>query len=381
MNPLLITNDFPPNRPGGMTNYFVGIATHYPGGRLVVLTGKAEDSPYNGEAIVHRVKWNRRLRSKILQIPFWTAAALKLARRYRLDAVYCGNVSPFRHVGQLLNRIVGLPYVLVFFGNDILHLAKRAEGRACYQKALQRNFSRMSAAIGCSHYTALLAHEKLGIPTEKLIVCPPGVDDRFLGMEVDPPALSRKSIRLVSVGRLTPRKGFDTVIKAMPLLLEKGYNATYTIIGKGDQSALMQSANENGVLDRIRFIGFASDDDKAQHLCNADIFLMISRLCGETDVEGFGIVFLEAAAARKPSIGSRSGGITDAVVHEHTGLLVEDPSKPSLVADAVARLVEHPAWAKQLANNAYARVNSDFNWRQITSRLDDAVQSKIDTKK
>ena len=120
--------------------------------------------------------------------------------------------------------------------------------------------------------------------------------------------------------------------------------------------------------DNVVFTGYVTEDKKAFYYNAAEIFIMPSRELENGDVEGFGIVFLEANAYRKPVIGGKSGGVVDAIVDGKTGLLV-NPTDAKEIAFAIIRLLGNKDYATQLGVQGRKRVERDFNWEVIVSRM------------
>src|SRR5205814_3205463 len=147
---------------------------------------------------------------------------------------------------------------------------------------------------------------------------------------------------ILSVGRLQRRKGFDSVIRALPLLSEQGVDAHYVVIGSGDDGQYLQRlAAELGVSDRVHLLGHVGYEDLPRWYAACDLFVMPNRDI-DGDTEGFGLVFLEAASAGKPAIAGIAGGTGSAVVDGVTGLRV-DGEQLQAIAGALTRLLANPA--------------------------------------
>jgi phosphatidylinositol alpha-1,6-mannosyltransferase len=166
---------------------------------------------------------------------------------------------------------------------------------------------------------------------------------------------------IVTVGSLTARKGHDMVIRALPRLRETVPDITYLIVGQGGYRAKLEElAMSLGVRDRVIFVGQVSAEDLPDIYALADVFVMPSREHLEScDVEGFGLVFLEASACAKPVVGGRSGGIPDAIVDGVTGLLV-NPNDAEDIANSLARLLTNSNLAIRLGQQGRCWVTKDF---------------------
>jgi phosphatidyl-myo-inositol dimannoside synthase len=176
--------------------------------------------------------------------------------------------------------------------------------------------------------------------------------------------LSGKKV-LLTLGRVVERKGYDTVIKAMPEISKHVPEAVYVVAGVGSYLGKLGKMVEDMKLQSaVRFVGSVSDEERAAYFYLCDLFVMPSRQIGP-DVEGFGIVYLEAAMFGKPSIGGNSGGVPEAILDSKTGALV-DPSDADALARVVVQLLRDDAVRHELGQNAKARALYEFRWeRQV----------------
>ena len=213
----------------------------------------------------------------------------------------------------------------------------------------------------------------LGLPEPEIIL--PGTDpDRFTPMHAPhtgPPII-------LTVARLVSRKGIDTVLKALPPLLQLAPRLQYWIVGEGpEQSSLVQLVQDLQLSDAVRFLNSVSAADLPELYRRASIYVMPSREEYHTgSVEGFGIVYLEASASGLPVVAARSGGAAEAVIEDETGLLVP-PDDPPALAKALARLLNDSALRQRLGSNGRSWVENEMNWdrvgRQFMSIIDRAL--------
>lgn len=174
---------------------------------------------------------------------------------------------------------------------------------------------------------------------------------------------------LLSIGRLVERKGFDAMIRSLKHVVAEFPDTTYVIAGEGpDRDCLAAIARESGIETHVRFVGGVSEEDKRKLLSTADVFVMPNRELLDGDVEGFGLVFLEAGAFGVPVIGGASGGVPDAIVDGETGFLV-DPEDLQSITRAVISLLQDPKRAARFGQNARRRVVEEFTWRQSSLKL------------
>lgn len=175
---------------------------------------------------------------------------------------------------------------------------------------------------------------------------------------------------LLTISRLVSKKGIDTTIKAFEKVLKTHPSSRYVIVGDGEQKEeLQQLVGDLGIGDSVQFVGPVPHDHPALiHYYNAcDVFAHPSKT-EKFNVEGFGIVFLEANACGKPVIGSLSGGIPNAVVDGETGILVEERN-PQALADAINKLFNNPDLAAKMGKKGRQRVEETANWDVLNERL------------
>ena len=174
----------------------------------------------------------------------------------------------------------------------------------------------------------------------------------------------RSEVTLLSVGRLVARKGHSEVLRAIAILSKKFMELRYVVVGDGPEKAALekQVGQQLGLDDQVSFVGEVDDASLANWYRRADLFVMPSQhLPSLREVEGFGIVYLEASAFGLPVVATRSGGIPEAVLHDHTGLLV-DPSDPEDLTIKLQRLISDPDLRLRLGRDGRKRVLTEMNW-------------------
>ncbi len=211
---------------------------------------------------------------------------------------------------------------------------------------------RADGVVTVSSFTRDLARG-LGVSSEKITVINNGVDtDRFTPGPKDLDierrfGLAGKTV-LLCLARLDERKGQDSLIKAMPLIVEAVPGTVLLIVGGGsDEDRLRSLAAASVVSKSIVFAGVASDEERLLYYRTADVYAMPNRELESGDTEGFGLVFLEAGACGKPVIGGNAGGVPDAIVNEVTGLLVDGNSSAD-IAGACIRVLSDRSLARRL---------------------------------
>ncbi len=173
---------------------------------------------------------------------------------------------------------------------------------------------------------------------------------------------------ILSVGRLMRRKGFDSVIRVLPMLRKQGVDAHYVVIGIGENHEYLKGlAVEFGVTERVHLLGHVSYEDLPRWYCASDLFAMPNRDI-DGDTEGFGLVYLEAAAAGRPALAGTAGGTGSAVVDEVTGLRV-DGEQVDAIARALVRLLCNRDEAEQMGRNGRERVLENYTHQRRVDQL------------
>lgn len=222
-----------------------------------------------------------------------------------------------------------------------------------------------------SHYTADLLHRE-GIPKARMTIIPNGTDPQnFRPVDVSDLkkrlGLQGKKI-LLTTTRLVSRKGIDTVIRSLETVKEKHPDIIYLVVGDGpEHDNLVDLVERYNLTDSVIFTGKIPYGELTEYYNLCDVFIMPSKT-QVPDVEGFGIVFLEAGACSKPVIGSFSGGIPDAILNKKTGLLVEESNETQL-AQAINSLLDNPEWAKKLGKQGRERILKEANWDAIANKM------------
>jgi phosphatidylinositol alpha-1,6-mannosyltransferase len=370
---LLVTTAYYPPQVGGISHYLAKVVSTLGPEAICCLTGVAADKdgpPDSTNSTIYRFP-SLLGPSKIGRAAAWASAlTMIMARRDRPRVVILGSAID-SSCGLWLHRRLKLPFILFVYGNELLSAVSGE-----YEQAL-RAFKVANRVVACSNYTARLA-EKAGIDPDRIQVIYPGCDtDLFRPLAVKQ-ALRERLLHssdqrkqvILTVGNLVARKGHDMVIRALAILKKRVPAFVYLIVGDGPYRGVLESlVSEVGVADSVVFTGKMPDEDIPDLHALSDVFVMASRerLDGD-DVEGFGMVFLEANACNKPVIGGRAGGIPEAVVEGVTGLLV-NPHSPEQIAEALANLLADRDLARRLGEQGRSRVVREFQWTHVGERV------------
>jgi len=372
---LLVTNDFPP-KVGGIQNYLWDLWSRLNPSSFVVLTASSDDgAPAFDAAQAERGIRIDRVPGKILFFPTPDAlAAVRAAvTEHEVDFVLLDPALPL----GLLGPHVGVPYGVVLHGAEVTVPGRLPGSRT----ALARVLRDARLIVSAGRYPAAEARRVVPDFDGTLVEIPPGVD---VGGIVPLKAAERRTARtglglpaegplLTSVSRLVPRKGMDVLIAAANRLAPSYPDLVVAIAGDGRELGhLRRLAAQSPV--RVEVLGRVSQEDRAALLGAADVFVMAcrNRWLG-LEQEGFGIVFLEAAAAGVPQVAGDSGGASEAVLHGETGLVVADPGNPGAVAEALRSLLVDPDRCRRMGRAARFRVEESFDNDVLASRLAEAL--------
>ncbi len=356
MKHLLVTNDFPP-KIGGIQSLLWEWWRRLPPESFAVLT-----SPYPGADRFDAEQPFRveRVREPVLlPHPLMVRRVDEMARRVGAELVVLDPAVPLGLIGPSL----ALPYDVVLHGAEV-SVPGRLPGS---KQALAHVLRNARHVIAAGAYPAAEADRAAGRPLPTTVV-PPGVDTaRFRPLDGDARRTARRRLGLpidativLSVSRLVPRKGFDTAIKAVAALHEARPELVLVISGGGrDAARLQRLAAETGA--PVRFLGRVDNDDLPDLYACADVFTMLCRnRWGGLEQEGFGIVFVEAAACGVAQVAGDSGGAAEAVADGETGLVVRRPDDVAEAATAIAVLLDDEALRARMGVASRRRAEREF---------------------
>jgi len=304
---------------------------------------------------------------------YWTVTrALKRELKdVKPAVVLCGRGIPEGVAARWSGRV---PYVNLAHGEEIITCLTSRK----LQCLLRYSYGGARLIIANSNNTRRLAIQAGAVP-ERCVVIPPGVDAAALARKPSTPpswALRPGAMVVATVGRLEPRKNQVGMIHAVARLVARGKNIQYVIAGAGvGRPAVEQAVAETGMGDHVTLLGEVPDMEirALYHAC--DVFAMPSIQHGPS-IEGFGIVFLEAAAAGKPSIAGTAGGCGEAVVHESTGLVVDGTDLDALTG-ALETLYDHPELRQAYGRRGQERAQQEFDWAIVVKKAHDAIVAAI----
>jgi len=368
---LLVTNDFPP-KVGGIQFYLWELWRRLDPESFVVLTASSDPAAGAFDAAQAELGFRiERVPEPILYFPTPGAAAriARLADEIDASLVVIDPALPLGLLGPRLGR----PYAVILHGAEVT-VPGRVPGT---RRALAHVLERSSLVISAGGYPAAEAARAADGHLPPVVNVPPGVDcGRFVPLLAKDKTSARRRLGLptkgplvVSVSRLVPRKGMDVLIEAASRLVPSFPDLTVAIGGRGREAErLGRQVAATG--SPVRLLGAVPDADLPDLVGAADVFAMAcrSRWAG-LEQEGFGIVFVEAAAAGVAQVAGDSGGAAEAVEDGVTGLVVRDPGDPAEVAAALRRILSDRTLRRRMGRAARRRAAASFDYTLLAPRL------------
>ncbi|EGG44185.1 MULTISPECIES: glycosyltransferase family 4 protein [Streptomyces] len=372
---LIVTNDFPP-RPGGIQAFLHNMALRLDPERLVVYASTWKRSREGAEATAafdaeQPFTVVRDRTTMLLPTPAVTRRAAGLLREHGCTSVWFGAAAPLGLMAPALRRAGAERLVATTHG----HEAGWARLPASRQ-LLRRIGDSVDTVTYLGEYTrSRIAPALTPAAAERMTQLPPGVDEKTFhpgsgGAEVRARlGLSDRPV-VVCVSRLVPRKGQDTLILALPRVLAAHPDAVLLIVGGGPyERDLRRLARETGVAGSVRFTGSVPWEELPAHYGAGDVFAMPCRTRrGGLDVEGLGIVYLEASATGLPVLAGDSGGAPDAVLDGETGWVVRGGA-PAEAAERINALLADEELRRRMGERGRRWVEEKWRWDLLAERL------------
>lgn len=377
-NPVLfVTNDFGP-RAGGIETFIIGLIERRPFGQTIVYTS------WQDNAASYDAEWRSKFgvevirdRSKILlPTPRVALALRKIIRTRGITTAAFGAAAPLGLLSASMKRAGVKRSVALTHGHEVWW-AKVFP----FNLLLRRIGSTVDVLTYLGEFTRSAISKALTSNAERAMVkIAPGIDtDHFFPTDA---SILRRSLGLedkkviVSVGRLVHRKGQDYLIQSMPLILHQVPNAHLLLVGQGPYLEHLQKlVKEHGLESSVTFIGRVDYKELPQYLCVGDIFAMPSRsrLMG-LEVEGLGIVYLEASSCGLPVLAGNSGGAPDAVKQRETGLVVSGTDEKQIASVAI-ELLKNSDSSKKMGLAGRQWIVNNWRW-EIWSKEFEALLNK-----
>ncbi|ATL66908.1 glycosyltransferase family 4 protein [Nocardia terpenica] len=366
---LLVTNDFPP-RPGGIQSYVHSLAMQLPPDDLVVYAPRWRGDSHLRFDAEQPFQVVRHPTTLMLPTPLVLRRAAKLLRDERCDTVWFGAAAPLALMSPLLRRAGARRIVASTHGHEVGWSMLPGA-----RQALRVVGDHTDAITYVSKYTRRRFAAAFGAQSA-LEYLPPGVDTEVFR----PDPVARKELRaryglgerptVLCLSRLVPRKGQDMLIMAMREIRRRVDGAVLVIAGGGPyEEKLRGLVTALGLTDDVVFTGRVRAAELAAHHTLADVFAMPCRTRGAgLDVEGLGIVFLEASASGVPVVAGNSGGAPETVQEGRTGTVVDGRSEQQ-IADAIVAILSDPDAAARMGAAGREWVREQWRWDLLGGRL------------
>lgn len=374
---LFLSYFFPPEN-GGIQNYLYNICKRLPKDDVFVwapVNDKAKEFDLKQGFKIFRKSYNSALRMFRLSSLDYFFTVRKLLKQNNIKIIHCGHIHPVGMTAYLAKKILHIPYIVYTHGTEM----KEIEDKSGFTKKMMKkvldeaqnivvttDFMRdyIVAKFGFSRDENILA--------QKFIKIPPGVNSEifhpldFLKIKQRFGLENQKII--LTCGRLVPRKNHENVIKAMPSVLKRAPNTKYYIIGKGQTLEKLRLLIKNlNLQDKVKILTNISNKDLNFYYNLCDVFIMPSKeILDKKDIEGFGLVYLEANACKKPVVAGNIGGVSEAVLDGQTGILV-NPENIADITQAIVKILRNDELAADLGNFGYERVLREFNWDRLVN--------------
>ena len=369
---LCITNDFGP-RAGGIETFVIGLIERLPKNSVIVYTSSQSDSqPFDKKWLENFGVEVIRDPSKILLPTLRVGHQVRaLVKKRGITTVFFGAAAPLALLSQGLRRAGVTKIVALTHGHEVwwskiwpFKWMMRRIGDGVDHLTYLGEFTRRNIALALSQSSQ-----------KAMVKIAPGIDTNHFSPQTDALelkeelGLSDKKV-IISVGRLVHRKGQDTLVEALPRILAVIPNAHILFVGEGPyREYLAKRANQLNVSEHVTFIGRIQYSHLPRYICVGDIFAMPSRsrLAG-LEVEGLGIVYLEASACGLAVLGGKSGGAPDAVLEGETGFTVDGRSADE-VASAAIKLLSNSDLANRMGARGREWIISDWQWELWADRF------------
>lgn len=375
MATLVLSEIFPP-RVGGSGRWLHEIYSRQQNEEYVIATGEHESGSEFDSTSNLNIKrlpltmsaWGLR---SVVGLRGYASNFFKLrriCRENKVDMIHCGRSLPEGWMAYLLKRFCGIPYVCFIHGEDVECAAESRELKWMTSKVLQN----ADLLIANSNFTGGRLKEAWQVPDQQLKILHPGVDtNRFQPLDAgDTTSDAKTETVLLTVGRLQQRKGHDVMIQALPEIQKAVPNIRYNIVGGGEERVMLADlAKQHSVEDCVSFYDEITDDELTRHYQTCDLFALPNRQIGG-DVEGFGMVLVEAQACGRPVLAGASGGTADTLIQNETGRRI-DCQDPNFLAKTIIEMLSDRKQLEQMGRKGREFVTSTFDWEILAKNAQD----------
>ncbi|MCE9556464.1 MAG: glycosyltransferase family 4 protein [Planctomycetes bacterium] len=375
---MLLAEVLPP-RTGGSGRWLWEIYRRLPAGEVVIAAGedlRAAEFDRTNHVNLQRIP---------LQFSTWGVfsraglrayrRALKDVRRIikeqrpaRVQRLHCARCLPEGWIAWLNKRIHGMPYICYVHGEEA-NYAKSSRELGWMMRRVLRGADFL---IANSRNTQLLLERDWQVPAERIRLLHPGVDcTRFVPMPRDAAIRQRLGWGdrpvVLTVGRLQERKGHDVMIEAVAQIKSQSPDILYSIVGDGEERGrLEQLVRQHGVAAQVEFRGEPTDNELIQCYQQCDLFVLANRQVGQ-DIEGFGMVLVEAQACGKPVIAGASGGTAETMLVGQSGFVI-DCTTPNELSEVIPQLLLDEPRRHQMGAAGRRFVETNLDWESLAAQ-------------
>ncbi|MGS2721776.1 glycosyltransferase family 4 protein [Paraglaciecola aestuariivivens] len=367
---LVLTENFPPIA-GGSGRWFWELYSRLPKESYLILAdnvqGAAEfdashslnvlrmplSSPEWGFKSLHGLKFYWRMVKHIR----------KIIKQHKITHIHCGRVIHEGVSAWLIKCLTGTPYLCYVHGEDVETAATSGE-----HNLMVKQVCKGADLLICNSHNSAQIVKRLGYAQDnKIQVLHPGVDASvFVPAEPDEKFKQKMGWQnkqvIITVGRLQARKGQDMMIRAMAQIKERFPNALYAVIGRGESfESLEQLTQELNLTEHVQLLTEVTDAQMIQCYQQCDLFILPNRTI-DNDIEGFGMVLVEAQACAKPVIAGDSGGTKETMRLEESGYVI-DCTNAQVIAQSVSQLLDNPEQREAMGAKGRSHVESELDWQ------------------
>lgn len=365
----MLSEIFPP-QTGGSGRWFWDLYTRLEEGKVIVVTDCIDDASAidtQSGLSVHRISMSSRSWgiASFSGLLFYFSViwyVLKLVRKHNIESIHCGRTLPEGVVALVVKFLTGTPYLCYVHGEDI-EMCRSSREFIFLVNAVMKN---ASILICNSKNSARLLKKWKGVQNHMVRILHPGVDASVFcpaGEGAEKPFDSDKKV-ILTVSRLQARKGHDVLIAAMPELLKRHPDVHYVIVGSGQQHDYLASLiKELDLEQHVSLLGECTDRQILQWYQRSDLFVLPNRQVG-SDVEGFGIVLLEAQACATAVIAGDSGGTRETLEIGKTGCVLDCRTSESLIS-TISDFFDNPEKLQKMGENGRNLILSKFDWPRV----------------
>lgn len=375
---LIISLEYPP-QVGGIATYVHQMAEAFDPEKTVVYAPNINNSNLWDEKVKYKV-----IRKKPYFDFFWPKwlkmffQIKKIVKEEKIEIIILNHVLPVGYVAKMIKKIYKIPFIVCFHGTDFVFAMKNNWKKKMTMKILNT----ADLLVFNSESLKKRFLEKLeSFENKSIVLYPCPTKDMFIKPNEEELNILKKNFALegkkviLTISRFDEGKGLPHLAMVMKNIIEKKTNLVWLIIGDGKKKEeLMNYIQKNKMQNIVRYLGEIPHKDLKKYYYLADLFVLLTHPDKIREEEGLGMVFLEASACQIPIIAGRSGGVEEAVIHAHTGLVFDVYQEKPIIEKSILDLLENRDYALRLAENARKRIESDFKWENQLHKLNDFLK-------